>query len=316
MKLIARSETFISASLFGLSMLGVGFLCRYRTFTTQQALLKSPFDTPIPSIPHMRLQQKHLNERVIIIGDIHGCLEEFKLLLEKCKYNRNTSSVVLVGDLVNKGPYSAEVVKYARLIGAYSVKGNHDDVMLSYALKARNGDKIGIPDRYQYVRDFNDEDINWLIDMPYTLTLPEPFNCMIVHAGLIPAKPLLEQTAKTMCYLRNIGKSEETGEYIGYDQPKNGIPWIEEWNKHLELSSSSSSSSLSSSENTKKLYPKVYFGHDAKRGLQKTKYAVGLDTGCCYGKKLTAMVLPEQELVQVDAYKTYEEPGLRAAREK
>ena len=208
---------------------------------------------------------------------------------------------MLVGDLVNKGPYSVEVVKHARSIGAYSVKGNHDDAMLSFALKARNGDKLGIPDRYQYIHGFDDEDINWLVNMPYTLTLPEPFDSIIVHAGLIPGKPISEQTAKNMCYLRNIEKSVETGELIGHDQPNNGIPWIEEWNKHF-------------SDDTK--HPRIYFGHDAKRGLQETKHAVGLDTGCCYGKKLTAMILPAQELVQVDALKTYEVPGLRAARNK
>lgn len=57
------------------------------------------------------LKPKHLNPngRVIIIGDIHGCYDEFIELLEKVEYDKKTDNLVLVGDLVNKGPYSHKV---------------------------------------------------------------------------------------------------------------------------------------------------------------------------------------------------------------
>ena len=75
---------------------------------------------------------------------------------------------------MNKGPYSADVVKFARSIGAYSVRGNHDDLVISYAIRAVQGEDI--PTRYQYVHELNEEDLDWLIQMPYTITLPSPFD--------------------------------------------------------------------------------------------------------------------------------------------
>eukprot|EP00984_Skeletonema_dohrnii_P030368 scaffold21771_cov100-Skeletonema_dohrnii-CCMP3373.AAC.1 len=49
----------------------------------------------------------------------------------------------------------------------------------------------------------------------------------------------------------------------------------------------------------------VFFGHDADRGLQQYEHAIGLDTGCVYGGKLTACILPERRLVSVNAKREY-----------
>ena len=90
--------------------------------------------------------------RTIIVGDVHGCLNELKNLLQECSYDRAEDRIVFVGDLVNKGPDSARVVQYAREINAFSVRGNHDDALLSKIETSKWKDKS----KYSYVPDLTE----------------------------------------------------------------------------------------------------------------------------------------------------------------
>lgn len=68
--------------------------------------------------------------RTIIISDIHGCIEEFNELLVKVRFNRSNDQLILLGDYVDRGPASMEVVeramKLVRQDNAIALRGNHD----------------------------------------------------------------------------------------------------------------------------------------------------------------------------------------------
>jgi calcineurin-like phosphoesterase family protein len=72
-------------------------------------------------------------QRTIVIGDVHGCIEELRELLKKCEYCPD-DEVVFVGDLVARGPDSLGVLALVRNLGARSVLGNHDHALLSWKI--------------------------------------------------------------------------------------------------------------------------------------------------------------------------------------
>lgn len=78
----------------------------------------------------------------IIIGDIHGCFETFKALLAKLPKD---IPITLVGDLIDRGPLSAQVVDYVIANNIDCVMGNHEDMLVCY------GQDVDVNDRGQYI---------------------------------------------------------------------------------------------------------------------------------------------------------------------
>ena len=99
------------------------------------------------------LSENKLKSRLIIIGDVHGCFEELKSLLNECLFNELEDILIFVGDLVNKGPNSVEVIRYVRDLSlkevAYSVIGNHDEAMIEMSKRDSNTR----PRKYAYIDD-------------------------------------------------------------------------------------------------------------------------------------------------------------------
>lgn len=213
---------------------------------------------------------------VFVVGDVHGCLGELEALLKKAGVGKK-AALVFVGDLVAKGPDSQGVVQLARERGAKAVLGNHD----AHLLDGRDGKKKLKGTHARAAETLEKKDWAWLETLPLWLDLPE-WNALVLHGGLLPGVPLEEHPRQVLLNLRSLdAKGEPSARVDG------GVPWASLW----------------------KGPRRALFGHDALTGLQRWPHALGLDTGCVYGKRLTGVWLGEDELVWVKARRVYSAPG-------
>lgn len=236
------------------------------------------------------------DSRVILVGDVHGCYDELRALLDKCGYSRNNGDVVvLVGDLTNKGPKSAEVVRLAVDSGFHAVCGNHDLIALERWDEWRRTGAVPPPEAhgdFEFVSSLRPEDVDYLAGLPLTITLPDHEDTIVVHAGLVPGVPLEQQRLLDMIQIRNVlevtegGDSQGVRRYVAHHGVDKGEAWAKAW---------CARDNAGSPPNT------VVFGHDGPRGLQLHPFALGLDSNCCNGGSLTAYVLPAKEVVSVPA---------------
>jgi hypothetical protein len=214
----------------------------------------------------------------IVIGDVHGCADELAALLVACQ-RRADDRVVLVGDLVAKGPDSHGVLALLRECGALAVRGNHDASLLRIREKLIAGEPVpaGRAEQAALARTLDDDDWAYLSALPYWLRLPE-LNALVVHAGLVPGVAIERQDPETLMNMRTIDAQGRPSR-----RPDGGVLWGSLW-PGPEL---------------------VLFGHHASVGLQRHPHAIGLDSGCVYGHELTAYVMPEGRFVSVPARRQY-----------
>lgn len=259
------------------------------------------------------------SQKILVVGDVHGCLNELRSLIAKARMEHNGgkrfAAVVLVGDLCNKGPDSAEVIQFVRKErGCFSVRGNHDNSGLVAAIRAgMDEERDRLKAKYDWVKKLTDEDVAWLSNLPYTISIPRKWrmdsendskqkaDVLVVHAGFIPNLRLTEQSVRTMTTVRNVIESSKTEDSNADGNEKKTYEYHDTKNDN----GTQNRDTLKAWAQTWEGPELVIFGHDAKRGLQQEKHAIGLDTGACYGKRLTGIVLPEDVLVSVDAEKIH-----------
>jgi hypothetical protein len=199
--------------------------------------------------------------RTVIVGDVHGCSAELETLLERIAF-ADGDRLVMVGDLVARGPDSCGVLALVRSAKGRSALGNHEAKLLSWR---ERGAPLG--PGHQHVADsLSDEDWRMIEAMPLVIDLPE-HGARVVHAGVIPGTPVEDTPREALLLMRSIDRGEWSA------SRDEGVLWgsVYEGPTH------------------------VLFGHNAREDLQLWPHATGLDTSCVYGNRLTALVLAEGE---------------------
>lgn len=206
--------------------------------------------------------------RTIIIGDVHGCAVELDDLLRLLMVEPS-DRVYFVGDLVGRGPDSRGVLVRVRQLGAVAVQGNHERRLIEVHRGGTLGRRARLgPAHRRLLLSFSDEDWQTMLEMPLFVEIAA-HRLAITHAGIDPSRTLAQQDPWVLTHLRSF---DEQGAPTHRDGAQS---WAQAYAGPMH----------------------VVFGHNAIRGLQLFEHATGLDTGCVYGGRLSALVLEAGQLV-------------------
>jgi bis(5'-nucleosyl)-tetraphosphatase (symmetrical) len=259
------------------------------------------------------------------IGDIQGCFASFEALLECCAFDPAHDRLWLVGDLVNRGPRSLETLRFVRDLGsaAITVLGNHDLYLL---MLAEGFGKRGKDDTLNEILIAPDRDelLDWLRRQP--LCHIEGDFCM-VHAGLLPqwtvseARLLateVEQALRAPNYRKFMAN-------MWGSEPASWSDDLDGWPRLRVIVNAMTRMRFCSPEGVMEFRTKgeladapagylpwfqvpgrrsagdvLVTGHWSALGLKIEPNLLALDSGCLWGRHLTAVRLEDRAVFQVD----------------
>ncbi|SOD02532.1 polynucleotide 3'-phosphatase /polynucleotide 5'-hydroxyl-kinase /polynucleotide 2',3'-cyclic phosphate phosphodiesterase [bacterium JGI 053] len=233
-----------------------------------------------------------------VIGDVHGCADELNALLDLLGYapgddgvrrHAEGRKVVFVGDLVDRGPRVAEVLKTAMAMveagSALAVPGNHD-VKLVKALRGRNVQlKHGLQASLDGLAAESEEfraKVAGFLDKLVSHYVFDGGRLVVAHAGMKE-----EMQGRSSGAVREFALyGDTTGE-----ADELGLPVRLDWAREYRGKAA------------------VVYGHTPVARAVWVNGTINIDTGCVFGGSLTALRWPERELVSVPAAREYAEPA-------
>lgn len=232
----------------------------------------------------------------VLIGDIHGCLDEFEELLKTISYNPEQIRLISVGDLMDRGPDSIGCVRRARELGIETLLGNHEKWHIRWRKhedkRKATGKTNPMRRNDSKVRDnaaLSDEDIQWMNNLPLQMHVKD--NWFSTHAGCLPGKAYADQNWMDAVHIRYIKDGKTVSLGPNHSQPEGSQYWSELWDGPESIIYGHCVHSLER--------PRI---DESSKGVQ----CVGIDTGCVFGGKLTAMFLESFAFVQIRAKKEYQ----------
>ncbi|GHV64513.1 polynucleotide kinase-phosphatase [Spirochaetia bacterium] len=264
-------------------------------------VLSSPEDAAETEIIRTKLWNDRREETgpFDIIGDVHGCYDELMELFEKMNYTLNRAActaippagrkTVFLGDLCDRGPKNAEVLRLAMNMNAAGhalcIPGNHDVKLLRKLrgadVKLTHGLDITVEQLEKEPKDFIEKAIAFLDGMVSHYVLDRG-RLVVAHAGL-----------KEAFHGRSSGRVREfclygdtTGETDEFGLPVR-LNWADDYRGRAL----------------------VVYGHVPSREVRSLNNTMCIDTGCVFGGKLTAYRYPEGETAEVEAAQEYYAPA-------
>jgi len=254
---------------------------------------------------------------VYAIGDLQGCLDPLRRLLDKIRFEPATDTVWFAGDLVNRGPQSLEVLRFARgLPNVVTVLGNHDLHLLAVASGQAPAKKL---DTFDAILAADDRDmlLAWLRQRPL-LHHDAALGYTLVHAAMLPQWDLVTATRLAREAEAFIARSDrnELFTHMYGDTPDHWHEQLAGWARLRVIINAFTRLRYCDREGRMDLRPKgrpgtqpphllpwfqvperrslglrVVFGHWSTLGVWKSDGVIGLDSGCLWGGQLTAVRL-------------------------
>ena len=259
------------------------------------------------------------------IGDVQGCNDALQRLVKQVQFDPVSDRLWFVGDLVNRGPDSLKVLRYIKSLetAAVVVLGNHDLFLLALA---EGIVKPSAQDTLQPILDASDRDelLGWVRQQRL---LYHESSFVLVHAGLLPQWSMREaedlarevETGLRSPYYKDVLRAFYPSKHLQWSSNLTGPIRLATIIKVLTRLRACSADGLMESsysgppdhiptgfvpwfriENRERRETTIICGHWASLGLHCEKNVLAIDSGCVWGRQLTAIRLEDRKVFQVD----------------